>query len=89
MRTAIQRFVLRRLRATVALIAILALCWPGNARACPGLMVVNALPRSSVCPLGNTVSIFPPGQGQQVIQPEGKSSTSAGTCRSSPGWAFR
>ena len=85
MRTAIQRLVLRRLRATVALIAILALCWPGSARACPGLMVVNALPRSSVCPLGNTVSIFSSGQSQQVIQPEGNSLDVSGDFSKFPG----
>ena len=85
MRSAIQRFVLLRLRETVALIAMLALCWPVNARACPGLTVVNALPRSSVCPLGNTVSIFLPGQSQQVIQPEGKSLDVAGDFSTFPG----
>ena len=56
------RGTLRRLRATAALLAILELCWPVNARACPRLTVVNALPRSSVCPLGNSVSVFSPGQ---------------------------
>ena len=85
MRAAIQRFVLLRLRETVALIAMLALCWPVNARACPGLTVVNALPRSSVCPLGNTVSIFLPGQSQQVIQPEGKSLDVTGDFSTFPG----
>ena len=85
MRVAIQRFVLLRLRETVALIAMLALCWPVNARACPGLTVVNALPRSSVCPLGNTVSIFLPGQSQQVIQPEGKSLDVTGDFSTFPG----
>ena len=85
MRAAIQRFVLLRLRETVALIAMLALCWPVSARACPGLTVVNALPKSSVCPLGNTVSIFPPGQGQQVIQPEGKSLDVSGDLSKFPG----
>jgi hypothetical protein len=77
------RSTLRRLRATVALISILELCWPVNARACPGLTVVNALPRSSVCPLGNSVSVFSPGQ--QVILPEGNSLDVSGDFSKFPG----
>jgi hypothetical protein len=73
----------RRLRAMVALTAVLALGWPVSARACPGLTVVNALPRSTVCPLGNTVSIFSPGQ--QVIQPEGNSLEVSGDFSKFPG----
>lgn len=83
MRAAIHRFALRQLRPTVALIVMLALCWPVGARACPGLTVVNALPRSSVCPLGNTVSIF--ASGQQVIQPEGNSLEVSGDFSKLPG----
>ena len=61
------RVPMRRLRATVAFIAILGLCWPVDAQAGPPLTIVNALPSSSVCAQGNTVSIFTPGQ--HVIQP--------------------
>src|SRR5438093_7447774 len=77
------RGTLRRLRAAVALMAILELCWPVNARACPRLTVVNGLPQSSVCPLGNTVSIFSPHQ--QVIQPEGNSRDVSGDFSKFPG----
>jgi hypothetical protein len=38
-----------------------------------------------VCPLGNTVSIFAQGQGQQVIQPEGKSLDVSGDLSTFPG----
>jgi hypothetical protein len=77
------RGTLRPLRAMGALVAILELCWPVNARACPGLTVVNALRRSSVCPLGNTVSVFSPGQ--HVIQPEGDSLDVSGDFSKFPG----
>lgn len=67
----------------IALIAIVLLCWPVGAQACPGLTVVNALPKSSVCPLGNTVSLFTPGQ--QVIQPAGNSLDVSGDFSKFPG----
>ena len=73
----------RCLRAMIALIAIVLLCWPVGARACPRLTVVNALPKSSVCPLGNTVSLFT--SGQQVIQPEGNSLDVSGDFSKFPG----
>lgn len=64
--------------------AVLGLGWPVNAlAACGRLTVVNALPRSSVCPLGNTLSVFAPGQ--QVIQPDGNSLSVSGDFSKLPG----
>ena len=74
---------MRRLRATVGFIAILGLCWPVAAQAGPPLTIVNALPSSSVCAQGNTVSLFTPGQ--QVIQPGGNSLDVSGDFSSFPG----
>jgi len=74
---------MRRLHATVGFIAILGLCWPVDAPAGPPLTIVNALPSSSVCAQGNTVSIFTPGQ--QVIQPGGNSLEVSGDFSSFPG----
>ena len=63
--------LMRRLRATVGFILILGLRGPVDAQAGPPLTIVNDLSSSPVCALGNTVSIFAPGQ--QVIQPGGNS----------------
>ena len=72
----------RRL-ATVWLIALFALGWPRAAEAGPPLTIVNALPQSSVCPDGNTVSVFT--SGQQVIRPGGNSIQVTGDFSSFPG----
>lgn len=56
------------LPASLALLIVLG-GWAVDADAGPPITIVNALPRSAVCPNGNTVSIFAPGQ--QVIQPGG------------------
>ena len=56
---------------------------PGDAQAGPPLTITNALPLSSVCDHGNTVSIFTPGQ--QVIQPGGNSLTVDGDFATFPG----
>ena len=73
----------RRLGPIIAIISMVGLHWPIGAHACSRLTVVNALPRSQVCPLGNTVSIFAPGQ--QVIQPEGNSLNVSGDFSKLPG----
>ena len=47
------------------------------------ITVTNNLPQSAVCPNGNTVSVFAPGQ--QVIQPGGNSITVSGDFSNFPG----
>ena len=80
----LHQVTLRRLRSVITLMAVLGLGWPVDARAaCARLTVVNALPRSSVCPLGNTVSVFAPGQ--RVIQPDGNSLSVSGDFSKLPG----
>jgi len=70
-------------RSSVALVAALGLTWTIDAQAGPPITIVNALPPSTVCPGGNSVSIFAPGQ--QVIQPGGPPKSITGDFSSFPG----
>jgi hypothetical protein len=71
-----------RLRVLGLLVALGA-CWAIDAQAGPPITIANALPPSPVCPNGNTVSIFAPGQ--QVIQPGGPPITVTGDFSAFPG----
>lgn len=67
----------------LGLIVMLGLWWTVDAQAGPPITVINALPQSTVCPNGNTVSIFAPGQ--QVIQPGGSPLSISGEFSNFPG----
>src|SRR5262245_9456355 len=67
----------------LALLAPPGLWGPVAAAAGPPLTITNALPQSPVCPNGNTVSVFAPGQ--QVVQPGGNSIRVSGDFSSFPG----
>jgi hypothetical protein len=67
----------------LGLIVMLRLGWTVDAQAGPPITVINALPPSTVCPDGNTVSIFAPGQ--QVIRPGGPPVTISGDVSIFPG----
>ena len=54
-----------------------------EAQSSPAVTVTNALPTSTVCPNGNTVSVFAPQQ--QVIQPGGNSIRVTGDFSNFPG----
>jgi len=64
---------------------VAALAWLGtiDAHAGPPVTIVNALPRSPVCPNGNSVSVFAPGQ--QVIHVGGAPLTVTGDFSALPG----
>ena len=90
MTTAIPRRARQRRSRTrvLALVVVLGLWWALDAHAGPPITVTNALPKSTVCANGNTVSIFVPGQkvpGQPVIQPGGQSVTVNGDFSNFPG----
>jgi len=74
---------MRGLLATVGFLLVLGLLGPVDGQAGPPLTIVNDLPQSPVCPQGNTVSIFAPGQ--QVIQPGGNSLNVSGDFSTFPG----
>lgn len=72
-----------RLSAALGLIVVPGFRWTVDAQAGPPLTITNALPHSSVCAQGNTVSVFTPGQ--HVIQPGGNSLSVSGDFASFPG----
>src|SRR5262245_474183 len=69
--------------AALLVIAGFGLAWAIDAHAGPPITIVNALPPSTVCPNGNTVSVFAPGQ--QVIQPGGPPLSLSGDFSTFPG----
>jgi hypothetical protein len=76
------------LRSTLLqLISALAVSGAVQAQAGPPITIVNALPPSTVCPNGNSVSVFAPGQ--QVIQPGGPPRTIAGDFSTFPGFGLQ
>src|SRR5262249_31631877 len=83
--TAIQRRARQRWGRTrvLALVMVLGFWWALDARAGPPITVTNALPKSTVCANGNTVSIFAPAQ--QVIPPGGQPVTVNGDFSNFPG----
>ncbi|HET9605709.1 MAG TPA: hypothetical protein VFO87_01580, partial [Nitrospira sp.] len=72
-----------RTRVLALVVVVLGLWWALDAHAGPPITVTNALPKSTVCANGNTVSIFAPGQ--QVIPPDGQSVTLNGDFSNFPG----
>src|SRR6185295_18392009 len=56
---------------------------PNDARASPPITIVNALPASTLCATGNTISVFAPDQ--QVVQPGGNSLVVRGSFDKLPG----
>ncbi|HXJ83355.1 MAG TPA: hypothetical protein VMS64_32305 [Candidatus Methylomirabilis sp.] len=69
--------------AMLVVVVLVGTWWPGDAGAGPPITITNALPSSTVCVNGNTVSVFAPGQ--QVIQPGGNSITVNGDFSKPPG----
>jgi hypothetical protein len=67
----------------LGLIVMLGWCSTVRAQPAPAITVTNALPPSTICPGGNTVSIFVPGQ--RVIQPGGASVSLSGDFSTFPG----
>ena len=76
---------MRALLAVLALLAVVGLSSAVDAQGGPpSITITNALPPSTVCPIGNTVSIFAPGQ-QPPIQPGGPPVTVQGDFSRLPG----
>ena len=71
------------LLAARELIVVLGFAWTIDASAGSPITITNALPPSSVCANGNTVSIFTPQQ--RVIQPGGHSVNISGDFANFPG----